>query len=291
VPAGNPGTTANVLVDNDNGRGRGPLFRYHDQPALGGIAPANGRPEGGTLVTLSGAGFTVDGPGPNIVFFGGAPASNVSVVSNTTLTCKTPPGAAGSAVDVTLTNLNGSATLPAAFAYRVPPTLTSVSPGRGPLHGGTALTITGTGFVANLAGVDVVTLAAKPALNVVAVSDTLLTCISPAGTAGGPADVVVTNDNGSASAPGAFVYVPGPTLTSIAPTDGSTQGGTQVTLTGAGFSTRARRPGPVRGALATSVSVVSDTTITSHSTLAGCAGGVALNGNGARAHLGVPLPR
>ena len=39
-------------------------------------------------------------PGTNTVTFGGIAANNVSVVDDVSLTCDTPPGAAGSTVDV-----------------------------------------------------------------------------------------------------------------------------------------------------------------------------------------------
>ena len=82
-------------------------------------------------------------------------------------------------------------------------------------------------------------------------------------------------DNSANQAGAAYVYtsfgpvVPAPTVTSIAPTSGSTAGGTSVTITGTGFT--GATGVTIGGAAATSVSVVSATSITC-TTPAGTAG-------------------
>ena len=65
--------------------------------------------------------------GTTTVTFGGLGASNVVIVDATTITCDTPAHSAGP-VDVTVTNSNGSATLPGGFTYHGLPTISSVSP-------------------------------------------------------------------------------------------------------------------------------------------------------------------
>ena len=79
------------------------------------------------------------------VTFGSAAATNVVVVSSTSITATTPAGSAG-AVTVTVTVSGQSGSLANGFTYVVPPTVTSVSPNSGPTTGGTAVTITGTNF-------------------------------------------------------------------------------------------------------------------------------------------------
>ncbi len=69
-----------------------------------------------------------------------------------------------------------------------PPTVTSVSPNAGDTAGGTAVTITGTGF----ASVSGVTFGGVAATSVVTASATSVTCTTPAHAAG-PVTVVVTN--------------------------------------------------------------------------------------------------
>jgi hypothetical protein len=83
---------------------------------------------------------------PTTVRFGGAEATNVVVVSDTEITCNTPPGAAG-AIDVTVTTDAGSDTLTGGYTYEAaPPDVTAIAPTAGPVAGGTPVTITGTGF-------------------------------------------------------------------------------------------------------------------------------------------------
>jgi uncharacterized protein YhjY with autotransporter beta-barrel domain len=114
-----------------------------------------------------------------------------------------------------------------------PPTITSVSPASGPATGGTAVTITGTGFT----GVTALKFGAINGVGVTVVNSTNMTATSPAGSAG-TVNVTVTATGGtSATAAGnQFTYIAAPTVTSISPTAGPTVGGTSVTITGTGFT-------------------------------------------------------
>jgi alpha-tubulin suppressor-like RCC1 family protein len=140
------------------------------------------------------------------------------------------------------------------FAGAVP-TVSSVAPIAGPTVGGTAVTITGTGFGAGAT----VTIGGVAATNVVVVSATSITATTPAGGAG-PADVSVTTPGGTATLMGGFTYLAAPTVTGISPSAGSTLGGTPVTITGTGFVSGATVT--LGGGAATSVTVVSATTVT-----------------------------
>ncbi len=265
APAGLSGKSVDVQIANDNGVATLlQAFRYHAVPTLTASAPAFGPAAGGTVVTLTGSGFAIDGPGPNLVFFGTQAAGSVTVLSNTRLTCAAPSGQANTTVDVSLTNLNGSVVLPAGFGYRVPPQIGTISPVRGPSTGGTALTITGTGFQSAFTGINRVTIGGVPALGVVTLGDTSITCTTPSSVSAGPADVALTNDAGSDVEPGAFLYFVPPTLSGIVPASGPAQGGTQVTLTGRGFLEPGAGTTIVRfgGVLALAVITQSDTTLT-----------------------------
>jgi hypothetical protein len=92
-------------------------------PAVTGISPSSGPAPGGTLVTLTGTGFT----GATAVHFGAAEASGVTVVNDTTITASSPPGAG--VVDVTVTTPQGtSASSPAdqfTFTTSAAPTVTT----------------------------------------------------------------------------------------------------------------------------------------------------------------------
>ena len=146
------------------------------------------------------------------------------------------------------------------------PTVSNVSPNNGPATGGTAVTITGTNF----AGGAAVTFGGTTATSVTVVSSTTITATTPAGTAGA-ATVTVTNPGGqSGSLAGGFIYG-SPTVSSVSPNNGSTAGGTSVTITGTNFASGATVT--FGGTAATSVTVVSSTTITA-TTPAGTAGAV-----------------
>ncbi len=265
TPAGTPRATVEVRVSNSNGAATLPAaFAYYDEPTLTGIAPASGSSLGGDTVTLTGTGFQAFAAGTNVVTFGGASASSVAVVDDSTLTCVTPAGTAGTSVDVRLSNANGASALTGAFAFHALPTLTGVSPGAGTSLGGTSVTLTGTGFQSNGAGANAVTFAGVAATSVVLVNDTTLTCLAPAGAAGTSADVRVSNANGAATSVGGFEYHALPTVTAVSPASGTSLGGTPVTVTGSGFLdfNAGTNSATFGGAAATSVVVVSDTALT-----------------------------
>ena len=99
--------------------------------------------------------------------------------------------------------------LTVACTYTTPaPTVTKVTPAAGQTHGGTRVTITGTGFCD---GVTSVTFGGIAATGVVVISDTKLTATSPAH-AGGIVDVRVTNSGGTSAIAGddKYRYVPNP---------------------------------------------------------------------------------
>ena len=144
------------------------------------------------------------------------------------------------------------------------PTIASIAPSTGSTAGGTSVTITGTGF----SGTPIVTIGGTAATSVVVVDATTITCTTPPGT-GTSKDVVVTiSGTPSTGGTGLFSYLP-PTIASIAPSSGSTAGGTSVTITGTNFG--GTPSVTIGGAAATSVVVVDATTITA-TTPAGSAG-------------------
>jgi IPT/TIG domain/FG-GAP repeat len=151
---------------------------------------------------------------------------------------------------------NNSAGAAWPFSTTQPPaTVTSITPTSGPTTGGTAVKIKGTGFVAPAT----VTIgSAATAVNVV--SATEITA-STAATAAGSNTVIVSDVNGTSSGGPSYTYVtpPGPTVTGISPTSGTTLGGTKVSITGTGFVSGAT---VTIGTAATSVTVSSATKIT-----------------------------
>ena len=229
-------------------------------PVVTGLSPTSGPTAGGTLVTITGTGFT----GATAVDFGTTAATNVTVVSDTSITADSPAGTAGT-VDVTVTTPAGiSATSPAdQFTYQVvaAPTVTGLSPTTGPAAGGTLVTITGTGFT----GATAVDFGTTPATNVTVVSDTSITADSPAGT--GVVNVTVTTPGGTSAVSPAdqFTYAvaAAPVVTGLSPTSGPATGGTLVTITGTSFT--GATAVDFGTTAATDVTVVNDTTITADS--------------------------
>ncbi len=115
------------------------------------------------------------------------------------------------------------------------PTVTAVQPDACLAQGGTMVTITGTNFT-DVVAVKFGTLQAS---DVTVTSPSSISVLSPPGT--GAVNVTVTNTAGTSSTSLAdrFTYVPAgkpPTITRLAPVEGSSAGGTSVTVTGKGFT-------------------------------------------------------
>ena len=109
-------------------------------PAVTKISPIKGPASGGTVVKITGSGFT----GATAVHFGTQTAS-FTVTSSTKITATAPPQATGT-VDVTVTNAAGTSALSAADHFKYTPSVTSVTPSSGGTAGGTSVTVTGSGF-------------------------------------------------------------------------------------------------------------------------------------------------
>jgi M6 family metalloprotease-like protein len=222
-------------------------------PTVSAVSPAAGPTTGGTLFTVTGTGFAA---GQSSVTVGGVGASSVDVTSSTTLTAVTPSRPAGPA-DVGVTTPGGSSSLPAAFTYYGPPVLSSVSPSSGPATGGSVLSISGSDFVA---GATNVTVGGVAAAGVNVVSPTLLTAVSPGGTAGSAPVQVFTPAGPSLHTP-LFTYVDVPAIAAVSPQSGPAEGGTVLTVTGTGFVVGATTV-TVGGVPASSVNVTSAATLT-----------------------------
>ena len=198
TPAGSVGAVT-VTVTNTGGLS-GSLtngFTYAVLPTVTSVSPNTGSTAGGTPVTITGTNFATGAT----VTFGTTAATNVLVVSSTSITASTPAGTAG-AVTVTVTVGGQSGSLTNGFTYIGLPTVTSVSPNSGPTAGGTAVTITGTNFATGAT----VMFGATAATKVVIVGSTSITASTPAGTVGA-VTVTVTNPLAqSGSLPNGFTW-------------------------------------------------------------------------------------
>jgi phosphodiesterase/alkaline phosphatase D-like protein len=199
-------------------------FSYVPPPTVTNVTPNAGPLAAGTSVTITGANFVAGAT----VKFGAASAAGVKVVSETSITAVAPAGTG--TVDVTVSTPGGTSAASAAdqFSYVPLPTVTKVSPNKGPTGGGTSVTITGANFTAN-ATVDFGTTGAT---GITVSSATSITAIAPAGI--GAVDVTVSTPGGASATGSAdkFSYVPPPTVTSLSPDAGPLAAGTSVTITG-----------------------------------------------------------
>ncbi|WP_411136795.1 IPT/TIG domain-containing protein [Streptomyces sp. C10] len=115
VPAGAAAGPVGVSVTTAGGTNNGLSYTYVDAPTIVSLNPTSGPATGGTVVTLTGTNLATT----QSVDFDGTLAP-FSVISDTSLSVVTPPGAAG-AVDVTVITSGGTATSTDAFTYLAGP--------------------------------------------------------------------------------------------------------------------------------------------------------------------------
>ncbi|HKS99366.1 MAG TPA: IPT/TIG domain-containing protein [Rugosimonospora sp.] len=203
-------------------------------PRLTGISTTRGPTSGGTSITITGTGFT----GVTAVRFGSSAAQSVTVNTGTSITAVTPRAPPGT-VDVTVTNAGGTSATSAAdpFTFIAPPTISGVSPNRGPLAGGNWVTVTGT----NLGTTNRVSIG-EATTGFAVLGNTSLSVYIPGGEDPETVTVTVTTIGGSSARTSADRYTylapaPPPIVTGVSPSTGSAVGGDTVTITGSGFTT------------------------------------------------------
>ncbi|HET7434288.1 MAG TPA: IPT/TIG domain-containing protein [Thermoanaerobaculia bacterium] len=221
------------------------LYYYlENKPDITSISPATAI--GGASVTITGTGFLAGAQ----VTFGGQAATNVNVVSPTTITCTAPAHTPGY-VDVVVKNYDSqSDTLVLGFGYKG---IIGVSPGSG--NAGASLHIFGVGFQ------DGATVTVGGVAMNVTFSNGNLDGVAPAH-APGPVDVVVTNPGGETfTKVNGFKYLyPTHTVTNVSPANGPQTGGTTITITGTNFISGSTVK--VGNTAATNVTFVSATQLT-----------------------------
>ncbi len=203
-------------------------------PTVGGLTPSSGPIAGGTPVTIAGTNFIAG----TSVRFENAVCTSIQIVSSTSITCVTPPHAQG-VVEVFVTPpFAADGSNPDGYTYIGPaPTLTSISPNKGPEAGGTAVTISGAGFI----DVFEVKVGGVNCVNPTVPSSTEIRCTTAAH-APGKVDVVVRNRFSlPATIVQGFQYLKeAPSITTVSPAQGPIAGGTAVSITGSGFDNTAQ---------------------------------------------------
>ncbi|HEY3053975.1 MAG TPA: IPT/TIG domain-containing protein, partial [Thermoanaerobaculia bacterium] len=111
------------------------------------------------------------------------------------------------------------------------PAISSFTPTSGTTAGGTVVAISGSNFQNGAS----VKFGDTTAVSVTVNSSSSISAMSPARSAGDVA-ITVTNPDGQSAMFGTFTYtLPGPAITSIVPSTGSTAGGTPITINGTNF--------------------------------------------------------
>ena len=238
--AAGPVTVTATTLGGTSGSGEQFTYQSPGAPSISAVTPPTGTTAGGTPVTIHGANFVkaTTAVGVTAVKFGTA-AATFTVISATTIVATAPAHAAGTAT-ISVTTPQGTTPPTSAdlFKYTPPsPVVSSISPTNGPPSGGTRVTVTGSDF----STVTSVAFGTRSGTTVVVDGGgTQLTVVSPSGTSGSSVAVRVVTPAGESSTVTADLFTYGPTITSIAPTNGPVDGGNAVTITGTEFTSAAR---------------------------------------------------
>jgi hypothetical protein len=153
IPGLQPATTYHyrVVAANAAGTNQGSDLTVTTQnpvaPTIKKLSAKKGTAAGGTLVTITGQGFT----GTTAVSFGSTPAASFEVVDAGTLRAVSP-AATGGTVDVRVTANGLTSPTTSKDHFELVPSIGGISPGSGPAAGGTSVTITGAGFAPGSSG-------------------------------------------------------------------------------------------------------------------------------------------
>jgi hypothetical protein len=199
-------------------------------PNITGLSRHAGATTGNQRVTVTGTDFTR----VTEVVFGTVRGSDLHVLSPRRLTVVLPKQRAATLHVYVHTNHGGSArNRVSTFTYAPPPVITALSRSSAPLAGRTRVTITGT----HLGQVRRVLFGTTPAQIADGPTAGSITVVAPAHAAG-TTDVRVLTIYGRSPLRAAdrFTYLAAPTITGLSPTAGPGAGGSQVTITGTGFT-------------------------------------------------------
>ncbi len=204
---------------------------FTPRPRVTSISSTLGPATGGTSVTVSGDAFTA----ATRVYFGTAPAASVVVNSDTSITAVSPADTSGVSPDITDVTVvsDGGASFASAsdqFTFYGRPSVSGVSPKRGPLGGGYYVTVTGTNFLGTTGVSDGDTPTAFQVID----NSALSVYIIPGETAGDQTAITVTSPGGTSPTTAAdeFTYNP-PAKVALSPLKGLP--GTTVKAKGAYF--------------------------------------------------------
>jgi hypothetical protein len=249
TPAGLPPAAHQIAVSFNSGSDfastRLPAFSTFTtftEPKVASVHPALGSAAGGTTVTVAGSSFEYS---PKLAcVFDGINTAPATLLSPTSISCVVPPLSSnpGSPSQQTVqlrVTANGvdysSSSTSTSFTYVPAPTVASISPARGPVSGGTEVTVTGTNFVLNA---DAVCRFGGIETTGIVISSTLATCSSPPHAEDTVSVSVSMNSGGdfTSSSAASFSFRSALLVTSVLPTGAlASEGGSFVTVFGANF--------------------------------------------------------
>ncbi|KAH9512877.1 Fibrocystin-L, partial [Bulinus truncatus] len=197
------------------------------------FSPSSGSVEGGTLLTINGKGFTADA---NITI--DSRQCYIENLTQSTITCRTPRAQSfnsDTTAEIVVAQF-GSSKVPGNFSYKLSetPIVYSVSTSTSKVNGGEHITITGKGFGSTPMTVKL----ENVTLNVSSYSDTSITAVLPALPDGRYRLIIDIHNNGFADLRQNNIPDIAYTLNvqSVSPDFGSLYGGTDLVITGNGFS-------------------------------------------------------
>jgi hypothetical protein len=198
---------------------------------LQSISPPSGPLDGGVSVKVTGSGFSSGGP-LWVVF--GQQRVSATVTSDSELVCLSPAALEGSVV-VTVQADDGEALGGSlSYLYAESVIVTGVSPYTGSTSGGSTVVVHGLSFVGTPSLKCFFDSVFTPASFV---SKSRVECMVPPSESAGAVAVGVSLDGMTKSTTSAtFTYMAPTVVSSLSPSSGSVGGGTNVTLTGSGFS-------------------------------------------------------
>eukprot|EP01029_Cantina_marsupialis_P013337 TRINITY_DN2955_c0_g4_i10.p1 TRINITY_DN2955_c0_g4~~TRINITY_DN2955_c0_g4_i10.p1 ORF type:complete len:1670 (+),score=351.95 TRINITY_DN2955_c0_g4_i10:496-5010(+) len=136
-----------VGLNNAFSTNSGKLVEYVEDPIVVGIYPSHGPPQGGTIVTVSGRGFT--SKSSYVCHFGSFPAVT-HFISSTEIQCEAPQLLHGMGrmfiVSVSNNGVNFTDNTDVWFSYDLPLHVSTISPSKGSILGGTEVLLLGSNF-------------------------------------------------------------------------------------------------------------------------------------------------
>jgi hypothetical protein len=225
VPSGTPTTVVGVTVTSPGGTSNSVTFTYtYPTVVLSRITPSSGQATGGTVVTLHGNNFTYI----TSVTFGGQVVTFTRTTS-TTLHFTVPINSTPTrTVTVVVTWPTGGVSNAVTYHFNAPPPeLTGITPTSGLATGGSTARLSGE----NLQYVTSVRFGGTTASFAIT-GPTAITVVVPPGPAGTPVTVTVTSSGGTSSSVSFLYTYPTPSITSITPPIGPSNGGTTVIIRG-----------------------------------------------------------